>query len=681
MTKQWLHAWIGLGILISAFASWAQTSAEATPGWLSPEKLEATDAYTEPTIAVAMSPSGDVTAVWVQSNGESHVIDAAWRSAGGTFSTPVQVSPPNATASHPVIAVDAQGDTLAAWQAIVSGHGFPIVESAWRPAGKAFRQPVIFSKTQWDEAPAIAMDSRGDATVAWQHYNGQVNLLEAASCPPGVEFGPPVELTIEEEGPDEFQNSGPPVITMNSRGDTAVAWKSNKRSTGQSSPHGPYNIQVATKPAGGVFGQRINLPEELDGSPSIAMDALGDTTVVWGDPNASSTTIKASTRTAPSANFDKPVTIDESLDLKNPPEIAMDEAGNAIVAWAAESISTSTRLIGGSFGDPIILNPGTNNIQPSLAINDEGDGVMAWVEREALGNFIKASTKQTINAFGNPTYLSTTSLYTLGGYISKVSVAMDAQGDAVGAWMSSDGSNAVPEVAGYQAVGPRLTALKAPTEGQVGASLAFSVSPLSVWSTVVSTTWSWDDGSPETSGTSVTHLFDTPGTHHVSVSATDTLGNLTTATRTVTIKSPPTGPPTKTQEPPRQPKPKVVVATFTPLFATRASTGGNKLGLLVRIAAVIGARHGDTLVVRCIAGCQHALRKTVRVRHSNVHSAIAITPPLVLRRSTRIEIELLAPGHIARYVQYRFIRTRRGVIAYVTHRGCLSPTGVHEICS
>jgi hypothetical protein len=123
------------------------------------------------------------------------------------------------------------------------------------------------------------------------------------------------------------------------------------------------------------------------------------------------------------------------------------------------------------------------------------------------------------------------------------------------------------------------------------------------------------------------------------------------------------------------------VSAFTPLFATRASTGGSTLGLLVAITEVGGARRGDTIVVRCIAGCQHTLHETRHVRrHNNAHGTIAITPPLVLHRSTRIEIDLLERGHIARYVQYRFVRTRRGVIAYITHTGCLSSAGRRGTC-
>jgi hypothetical protein len=134
---------------------------------------------------------------------------------------------------------------------------------------------------------------------------------------------------------------------------------------------------------------------------------------------------------------------------------------------------------------------------------------------------------------------------------------------------------------------------------------------------------------------------------------------------------------------PHKPKapPEAVASVFTPLFETQASGGGGQLGLLVGIAAVTGARNGDTIVVRCTAGCSHPLREIVHVRkHHDAHGTIAISPPLALRGTTRLEIELMAPKHITRFVQYRFGRTGRGVIAHVLRKGCLSASGRPGTC-
>jgi PKD domain len=657
------------------------------PAWQSPiDVAEGSHSANDPA-DLAMDAKGDTLLVWVQNSGTSSVIEAAWRPAGGAFNAPVRLSPPSVKAFSPTVAMDEQGDATVAWQSYYNpAH---VVEVAWRPAGGVFSTLAKPLGGEESEDPVVAMDSRGDATVAWVLFNGVFGIVEAASRPAGGTFGKPVELSAYEMNAKEL------AIAMDPQDDTAIAWILNK-SLPKSEP--PYLVQIATRYAGAGFGAPTEFHLDHDYFPAVAMDSRGDATVVWGreDQGSETETIEASTRTAVSGGFEAPVVIAkhsstlETSEVAH--EVAMNAAGDTTVAWGSRRsvVGVATRPAGGSFNQAVELSsPNLYGGLPAVAMDDRGDSVVVWAGTGEAGSFPLGSTAQAGGMFGAPVFLSNAGDLTKPeiGLVQPVSVAMDAQGDAVSAWMSSNGTKDILQVAGYQATGPELEALQAPTEGQSGAALAFSVSPLSVWSTIASTTWSWGDGSPDTSGTSVTHMFDAPGTYQVSVSATDALGNVTDATSAITIQaSPPTIqiPPIILPVPPPQRKtkiPQAIVSAFTPLFATRASNGGSTLGLLVGIAAVRGARDGDTILVRCIAGCQRPLREIVHVRrHHNARGAITISPPLLLHRATRIEIELLARGHVARFVQYRFSRTPRGVIAQIARKGCLSSTGRPRVC-
>jgi hypothetical protein len=81
-----------------------------------------------------------------------------------------------------------------------------------------------------------------------------------------------------------------------------------------------------------------------------------------------------------------------------------------------------------------------------------------------------------------------------------------------------------------------------PSSGAPGESLAFSVSPLDVWSSVAGTTWSFGDGGTAT-GTTASHAFPAPGGYDVTVNSMDSLGNTSSATRQVGITAPPAVPP------------------------------------------------------------------------------------------------------------------------------------------
>jgi PKD domain len=271
-------------------------------------------------------------------------------------------------------------------------------------------------------------------------------------------------------------------------------------------------------------------------------------------------------------------------------------------------------------------------------------------------------------------------------------VAIDAYGDTAAAWISSDGTTEQLHFAGYQATGPRLEAVQAPTEGRAGEVLSFSSAPLSVFSEIASTTWSWGDGTPNSSGVRVNHTFAAPGTYRVSLTAADALGNSTTTTRTVLVTAPANteaGRPggfvnSATQHASAKPPPvsaELVAKPFTPLFATQASTKKQSLGRVVAIAKVRGVADGDTIVVRCLAACARPLRliRHVSSRH-NRRGAFAISPPLVVTRATRIQVEVLAPGRVPRFVDYRFGRSGREVVAHTTAQGCLSSAGTPRPC-
>jgi hypothetical protein len=102
-------------------------------------------------------------------------------------------------------------------------------------------------------------------------------------------------------------------------------------------------------------------------------------------------------------------------------------------------------------------------------------------------------------------------------------VAIDASGDAVAAWSGFNGSNSLVQAAGYSATGPRLSE-----------AVSFTVSPLSIWSTVGDTNWRFGDSSAAV-GTDVTHTYAKAGSYTVTVESEDVLGNATKSSGQITI--------------------------------------------------------------------------------------------------------------------------------------------------
>lgn len=152
------------------------------------------------------------------------------------------------------------------------------------------------------------------------------------------------------------------------------------------------------------------------------------------------------------------------------------------------------------------------------------------------------------------------------------------------------------------------------------------------------------------------------GVHNVLVRAYDVGGREASAVAAVQVYEAP--PPAVVVPPPTR------LAPFRPLFVTRAGRG-QRLGTFNGVGDVVGARRGATLRIVCVRGCTRRLKVVRRVpRRGSLK--IRLRPGLRLRASTRLELQLSAPGFVTRYQRYRFRRRPEGTRAAKVAAGCLS---------
>jgi hypothetical protein len=109
---------------------------------------------------------------------------------------------------------------------------------------------------------------------------------------------------------------------------------------------------------------------------------------------------------------------------------------------------------------------------------------------------------------------------------------------------------------------------------------------------------------------------------------------------------------------------------FKPLFITRAGLG-QALGTFNGLGDVIGARRGGILRILCVRGCARRVKVARRVPQRG-SLKVTLGRSLPLRRSTRVELQLTAPGFVTRYQRYRFERKPEGTRARQVSSGCLA---------
>ena len=503
--------------------AWAAPSAAAAGTWLEPQTVSAaTKGLVRIEPAMTMGADGTIASA---SDAEGGAVVADVRPAGAASFTQETVSTPADQSARPSVAVSATGAVAVAWVDETAAQ----YEVAVRPAGGTFSTPIDAGPTDGlkPQRTAVAIDDAGDVLVGElvEHAGGYV--AEYAWMPAGGTF---TQTQISEPGSE----AGMPVVALNGAGDAVVAWEDKYG--------GPRDIaRAATRPAGGTFGATRNLTDSSEWAFSVtaAIGAGGQAAVAW---QRGGTTppyrIEASTSAGPTDLLSIPQTISPASSNNEYPAIAVAGNGEVLAAWphlGATNVEDAASAVAGSiFEAPAEVSANGSFGDPQVAADGAGDAIIAWGSTLGGSESVAAVTRTAAGVLGPETTLSAAGEkvdYVFASNLPAASVGMDAAGDAVVGWEHAAEHTAVARV--YDAAGPALTP-SVPTSATAGFPVSFAATASDRFSAVASITWSFGDGTNGT-GNALTHTYTKPGTYTVTVTATDAVGNATSASREITV--------------------------------------------------------------------------------------------------------------------------------------------------
>ena len=158
---------LGLAAAVTAVAACAFSAitALAAPPWSPPVNSKSP--------SVAINESGSMVAAWAQREGFIYTLQASIN-ANGTWSRPVNLSPPGQIGVEPSVAIDNRGVATVVWSLDF------VVQTSTCPAGGNWSAPVALSDVNTSAIyPQVVVDAAGNATATWVHYD--------ASGTPGIE--------------------------------------------------------------------------------------------------------------------------------------------------------------------------------------------------------------------------------------------------------------------------------------------------------------------------------------------------------------------------------------------------------------------------------------------------------------------------------------------------------------
>jgi hypothetical protein len=402
-----------------------------------------------PSRHLSLTASASRPAPWLTEPLEPRVLLAAPIAAGPEFVVNAQIA---GSQGAPAVAADNHGNFVVVWSGQEATGSFTDVfgrrfSADGAPLGGEFPVNVYTAGNQG--RPDVAMDADGDFVVVWQSQGQDTSgygVYARRFSSAGEAVGG--EISVNNY---KLNNQRNPAVAMNDAGRWVVAWESEA----QASPDSGWDVYARRfTPDGVALGGETAVPQSsanFQVEPAVAVAANGDFVVAWKhQPNAIEGSIYVRRFNAfGSPQAEQRVSVGDSFsDRASQPAIAMNAPGNFVVVWRSEIRFDWVDIIGRRYdaaGAPLgdefsVLTAGLTKSRPSVAMDDDGDFVVAWDDggdehgtsfASAL-SFDAAGTRQ-----GNSFQLNTTT----AGDQTLPDVAMDPFGNFVAVWESDDASS------------------------------------------------------------------------------------------------------------------------------------------------------------------------------------------------------------------------------------------------
>jgi PKD domain len=273
--------------------------------------------------SIAIGDRGDAVITWAEFNGAHTFIQASRRVAGSTsWSTPKDLSSTSQNAQDARAAVDPLGNAVAVYQ-LLGAH--VVIEGTTLPASVSdWTTPKDISDLTRDaQEPDVAVDSSGNATTVWALTDGSTRRVEGASLPAGGStWTAPLPLSADTTISVNRQH-----IAIDGAGNAYVSWRF---SNGTDSL-----IQASMRPPGGVWSMPQNLSAAGGNAfrPDIAVDAAGDSVVVFERSNGTNVIIQSAVRPAGATSWGAAKDLSAVGQDGHDPRVGVDATGDATAIW------------------------------------------------------------------------------------------------------------------------------------------------------------------------------------------------------------------------------------------------------------------------------------------------------------------------------------------------------------
>ena len=275
--------------------------------------------------------------------------------------------------------------------------------------------------------PQLVSDGSGDVLAVWRDVVDNAESIRAAFRPRYGSFED--SETISE--PAVAAES--PRVAMDRLGNAVAVW--HVSTTGRDSV-----VQASVRPTGGSWSapQALSDPSEPAFGANVSIEA-GRLTAVWVAREEWRPVIQSASRTL-TGPWTRPITISGPIGGAYTPTVAMDDKGAAVAAWqwwdgSYRRIVAAVRSSEGTWSKPDELSaPGHTATAPLVGMDAAGNAIAAWIRSNGI-----APAAQTASRPAGGTWSVPQNLSRRGRNAASVDLAVNRRGDAVVSWVQAAG--------------------------------------------------------------------------------------------------------------------------------------------------------------------------------------------------------------------------------------------------
>jgi hypothetical protein len=445
-------------------------SAQAT--WTAPLILSESgeEAWNAPDVAI--DPLGNAVFVWNRYDGSTDCgggpppaagcrrVQALTRSAAGSLSAVQTLSPAGRHADAPLVGVDQSGNAFFVWQrrdyTTNCNHNgcFRIQIRVLYATGTLSPVQTLSGPYQHAYYPDVAVDQNGNAVVVWQRPDGSTDC-SGSPCFRIETRTRALDGTLSAVQilSDAGKPASNPKLGVDSSGDAVFVWARDGI------------VQTRARSATGTLSAVQNLAS-LQASPTwapfylnVGVDQDGDAVFAWPQNDAttdcrngsSCTRIQAIARSADGTLSSTQTLSAGGENASSPPQLAVDQAGNAIFVWSRYDGSTGCNNADGCLRAQTVfrssvgalsavqtLSPATQGaFGAEVGIGQNDNAVFVW-QAGGVGTGttrIKARTRAANGTLGTVQIVSGAALRE-----SHPALAVNSSGNAAVSWLTFGGS-------------------------------------------------------------------------------------------------------------------------------------------------------------------------------------------------------------------------------------------------